>query len=78
MPSVIYHDNQGSIAWANNDTVRKAKHIALRYHFTHDLISAGVIKLQYIESGSNRADSLTKPLTGSQFVESKLLLGVRN
>jgi hypothetical protein len=77
-PTVIHHDNQGSIAWATSDTTRRAKHIALRYHFTHDLIQNGLIRLQYVASGSNKADCLTKPLGGSQFVDAKLALGVRN
>jgi hypothetical protein len=77
-PTTIYHDNQGSISWAQDDTLRKVKHISLRYHFTHDLITLGHIHLQYLESGANKADSLTKPLAGAQFTESKKMLGVHN
>ena len=77
-PSVIYHDNQGSIAWATKDMLNRAKHVALRYHYTHDLIQAGLICLKYIESKSNKADCLTKPLTGILFAKGKLSLGVRN
>ena len=77
-PTTIFHDNQGSIVWAKEDSLRKVKHVALRYHFTHNLINAGQIELTYVESKSNRADSLTKPLSGSQFSDSKKFLGVRN
>ena len=77
-PTTIFHDNQGSIVWAKEDSLRKVKHVALRYHFTHNLINAGQIELMYVESKSNRADSLTKPLSGIQFSESKKVLGVRN
>jgi hypothetical protein len=77
-PTTIFHDNQGSIVWAKEDSLRKVKHVALRYHFTHNLINAGQIELTYVESKSNRADSLTKPLSGSQFSDSKNVLGVRN
>ena len=77
-PTTIFHDNQGSIVWAKEDSLRKVKHVALRYHFTHNLINAGQIELTYVESKANRADSLTKPLSGSQFSDSKKVLGVRN
>jgi hypothetical protein len=39
-PTTIFHDNQGSIVWAKEDSLRKDKHVALRYHFTHNLINA--------------------------------------
>jgi hypothetical protein len=77
-PSTIFNDNQGSIVWAKEDSVRKVKHVALRYHFTHNLIIAGQIELKYVESKSNRADSLNKPLSGIQFSESKKVFGVRD
>jgi hypothetical protein len=77
-PSLIHHDNQCSIALATNDTVCRAKHISFRYLYTHDLIESGIIRLQYIESGANRADRFTKPITGAEFLENKQSLGVRN
>jgi hypothetical protein len=55
-PTTIFHDNQGSIVWDKEDSLRKVKHVALRYHFTHNLINAGQIVLTYVESKSSRAD----------------------
>jgi hypothetical protein len=40
-PTTIFHVNQGSIVWAKEDSLRKVKHVALRYHFTYELINAG-------------------------------------
>jgi hypothetical protein len=77
-PSLIHHDKPGSIDWAKNDTVRRDKHISLRNLYTHDLIESVIIPLQYIESCANRADCLTKPITGAQFMENKQSLKVRN
>jgi Reverse transcriptase (RNA-dependent DNA polymerase)/gag-polypeptide of LTR copia-type/GAG-pre-integrase domain/Integrase core domain len=78
LPTSVFLDNQGSISWAKDDALRKVKHISLRYHFTHDLIKTHIIDLQYIPTEDNRADSLTKPLTGERFVKSLNLLGVCN
>jgi Reverse transcriptase (RNA-dependent DNA polymerase) len=75
-PTIIYHDNQGSIHWAREGVIRKVKHVDLRYHFTHKLIEAGTIDVQYIKSEENNADCLTKPLTGQRFTQSKTQLGI--
>jgi hypothetical protein len=45
IPTTRYHDNQGSIAWANESNLRKVKHIDLSYHFTNMLITAGQVYL---------------------------------
>jgi hypothetical protein len=39
-PTLIYHDNQGSISWAEGG-LHKAKHVELKYHFTQHLIQSG-------------------------------------
>lgn len=67
-PTVIHEDNQGCIALANNPiTQQRSKHIDIRYHFTRDLISDGVIVLRYIETQHQLADILTKPLDRVKF-----------
>jgi hypothetical protein len=75
-PTKVYHDNQGSISWAREGSLRKVKHIDLRYHFTHHLINSGTITVKYIESKENKADCLTKPLNGQSFMKSKTMLGI--
>lgn len=46
--TVIYADNQGAIKLAENPIFqRRSKHIAVRYHYTRDLIEQKEIKLEY-------------------------------
>ncbi|UYV60287.1 hypothetical protein LAZ67_1000726 [Cordylochernes scorpioides] len=40
----------------------KTRHIAIRYHFVREKVDDGVIQLDYVTSGRNLADILTKPL----------------
>jgi hypothetical protein len=66
--TVIYADNQGAIKLANNSIFQKrTKHIVVKYHYTRDLISQGVIKLEYRPTAEMIADGLTKSLGFVQF-----------
>jgi hypothetical protein len=51
-PTLMYSDNQGSIAWATENSLKKVKHIDLRYHFTNMLITSRQIHVKYIESAN--------------------------
>jgi hypothetical protein len=66
VPTLIYHDNQGSISWAEGG-LRKVKQVELKYHFMQHLIQSGQAKVTYVPSEDNCADGLTKALAGSQF-----------
>ena len=72
LPMVIHCDNQGTIFLAKNETSTRTKHIDVRYHFICELVEAGVIKIEYINTKDNIADALTKNLSSEQF--EKLLL----
>ena len=62
-PTIIYCDNQATIAMAENPTHHsRAKHIAIRHHFLRDHVQAGTVKIHYIASAANQADFLTKPV----------------
>jgi hypothetical protein len=65
VPTLIYHDNQGSISWAEGG-LRKVKHVELKYHFTQHLFQSGQDKVTYEPSEGNCANGLTKALAGSQ------------
>jgi hypothetical protein len=66
VPTLIYHDNQGSISWAEGG-LPKFKHVELKYYFTQHLIQSGQAKVTYVPSEDNCADGLTKALARSQF-----------
>ena len=47
--TTILCDNQSCIKMAENPVFHdKSKHIEIRYHYMHDLVQRGAIKLQYI------------------------------
>jgi hypothetical protein len=67
-PTVIYADNQETIKLANNSIFQKrTKHIAVKYHYTRNLISQKTIKLEYRPTAAMIADGLIKPLKSIQF-----------
>jgi hypothetical protein len=76
--TVIFEDNQGAIKLASNPLQsRRTKHIDVRYHHIRHHITAGTIRLVYINTKAQLADSLTKhvnsttlkTLTSTVFVE---------
>ena len=62
-PTVLYCDNQGAIAMADNPIMHKrTKHIDIRHHFIREVVSRGEVELRYIPTGDQIADLLTKAL----------------
>lgn len=67
-PTIIYEDNNGCIAIANNPTDHKrTKHIDIKYHFIRDKIQEKLIALEYISTGEQQADMFTKALAAVKF-----------
>ncbi len=65
---IIYADNQRAIKLVNNSIFQKRiKHITIKYHYTRDLISKKIIKLEYRSTSEMIADELTKSLNLIQF-----------
>ena len=68
LPVVIGIDNQAAIALAKNPVLHeKSKHIDTRHHFIRQAVQEGLIRLQYINTGDNIADILTKSTTSNTF-----------
>ncbi|UYV61953.1 hypothetical protein LAZ67_1007155 [Cordylochernes scorpioides] len=73
-PTPVWCDNQAAIAHAKSYIGRsKTRHIAIRYHFVREKVDDGVIQLDYVTSGRNLADILTKSL-GRNLHELRLVL----
>jgi len=51
----------------------KLKHIEIWYHYIHDMVQRGFVKLQYVCIDEQVADVLTKPLSS----ETSLVLSER-
>ena len=71
---IIYEDNQGTIALANNPTKhQRSKHIDVRYHFIRSEVNKG-FDLKYCPTKEMLADIMTKPATKQQLNKFKTLL----
>ena len=77
-PIELYVDNQAAKAFAENEGCnQRTKHVDIRYHFVRDYVDNGDFVIHYIESASNCADLLTKPLpAATQLKHSTTLLDV--
>ena len=76
-PIKLYSDNQSSIALVKNPEYhQRTKHIDIQYHYIRQVYEDGLIDLEYIATGDQAADILTKPLTLSKFKHGRKLLGL--
>ena len=68
MPAIcIHYDSQSTIGRAHNDMYNdKSRHIRRRHNTVRQLLSNGIISIDYIKSKDNLADPLTKGLTREQ------------
>jgi hypothetical protein len=65
---MILCDNQSCIKMMENPLFHdKSKHIEIRYHYIHDMVQRGVVKLQYVGTDEQVVDVLTKPLSRVKF-----------
>ena len=62
-PIMVFCDNQSAVHLTNDRIFHeRTKHIDIRYHFVHDVISEGNVLVKKISTEENLADMLTKPL----------------
>ena len=62
-PSILLLDNEAVVKNVTlpSSTLKK-KHNAIAYHKTREAVAAGIVKIAFINSKTNRSDILTKPL----------------
>ena len=66
----VFVDNDGAISLANNPlSSLRTKHIDVRFHFIRELSRSKTISVEYVLTKEQRADILTKALTGAIFKE---------
>lgn len=75
-PVNIFCDNQSAIINANSDTIKRLKHIDIRYHFVKDLVKDNKICIKYIKTNEQPADMLTKILSKELIVKHLSKCGV--
>ena len=68
--SVLLHgDNEGALALSENPEIHyRTKHIAIQYHYIREQAENGHITLNYVGTKDMKADGLTKPLPGPNFL----------
>jgi hypothetical protein len=65
---VILCDNQSCIKMTDNLVFHdRSKHIEICYHYIHDMVERGALKLQYISTDEQVVDMFTKPLSHVKF-----------
>lgn len=68
-PPTILCDNKSAIFMAGNPVTRpRSKHIAIDYHFVRELVASGSLRVHFVPSDLQLADSLTKGVTKPQFL----------
>ena len=74
-PPALMVDNQPTIALAKNPVLHdRSKHIDVKFHFLRDCVDGGQIVIEFVETGRQLADVLTKPLSRLWFTELKKMI----
>jgi hypothetical protein len=75
--TTILCDNQSCIKMTENPMFHdRLKHIEIHYHFIHDMVQRGALKLQYISTVEQVVDVLTKPISRVKFEHFRDKLGI--
>ena len=70
-------DNQPAIAFTKNPVLHdRSKHIDVKFHFLRDCVDGGQIVIEFIETGRQLVDVLTKPLGRLRQMELKKMIGM--
>ena len=74
---VLGVDNNGAIDTAKNASInQRNKHIDIQYDFVREAYKSNLVKLEHVNSESQVADSLTKPLERRLFERLTILQGL--
>ena len=77
-PTCVAEDNQGAMCLAKNPKDHtRTKHIDIKYHYTRQVINEKKVKLEYVPTGEMVADTLTKGLPKTKFLEFCSAMGVQ-
>ncbi|KAG6478780.1 hypothetical protein ZIOFF_062224 [Zingiber officinale] len=75
-PVTLFVDNRSAIALMKNPVFHgRSKHIDTRFHFIRECIEKGQIVVEFVNTGEQRADALTKALPGVKLAAMRQLLG---
>ena len=70
-------DNQPAIVLAKNHVLHdRSKHIDIKFHFLQDYVDGGQIVIEFVETGRQLVDILTKSLGHLRFMELRKMIGM--
>ncbi|KAG6530658.1 hypothetical protein ZIOFF_012901 [Zingiber officinale] len=76
-PVTLFVDNKSAIALMKNPVFHgRSKHIDTKFHFIRKCVEKGQIVVEFVNTGEQRADVLTKALPGVKLAAMRQLLGV--
>ena len=76
-PALIFVDNKSAISLCKNPVLHdRSKHIDLRYHFIRDCVEKGTVNVEFIRTGEQKADILTKSLGRVRFQDLRDKVGI--
>ena len=76
-PLALMVDNQPTIALAKNPVLHdRSKHIDIKFHFLRGCVDGGQIVIEYVETGRQLADILTKSLGRLRFIKLRKMIGM--
>ena len=76
-PSALMVDNQPAIALAKNPVLHdQSKHIDVKFYFLRDCVEGGQIVIEFVKTGRQLVNVLTKPLGHLRFTELKKMIGM--
>ena len=76
-PLALMVDNQPAIALTKNPILHdQSKHIDVKLNFLRDCVDGGKIVIEFVETGRQLADILTKPLGCLRLTELKEMIGM--
>ncbi|KAG6520324.1 hypothetical protein ZIOFF_017373 [Zingiber officinale] len=78
-PVTLFVDNKSAIALMKNPVFHgRSKHIDTKFHFIRECVEKGQIEVEFVNTGEQRADVLTKALSGVKLAAMRQLLGSHN
>lgn len=77
-PIKIYEDNQSAIHCLQKWEEKRLRHVDTKYNLVKDLYRKGIINVIYVPTNYQKADVLTKPLSGHKFKTLCSSLGLIN
>lgn len=76
-PAILFCDNQSAMVIANTNTVKRLKHIDIKYHFIRELIEKQKNCLKYVKTEEQIADMLTKALKNNILLKFVNMCGLK-